>query len=461
MAKERHSVVFYTSALCNLKCRYCYIDKNSALKDVDIILEESFKEKDYYFNFLKTVCPNPNQLTEIQMWGAEPFLHMDRIYPVLEQIINHYPNFKLIRTSTNFVNDPFFDQFFGFIEILSKYPDRKFEFNLQLSLDGPECITDVSRGKGVTKKFEKKFDEFIDLIKTDKIPNNVTLHIMLKGTLDIETYKYFLDKNFIINYFQYFESYVDKVYKLNKKNVTLFPPKPNMATPSPYTSEDGKTFTKVIQNLIDISKENKIEKYFKYYKDIVLFTSNNKTYINSLKNNTFQYRNAGFTCMSGCGMVGLLPDKKISECHAGFMDIVDEYSKNKIKNSKDNIIIDKTLFLNDTTDQMHFPLDELLTYENKVDCYYKKNTVFRTASIVAQIQLLASVGQIDSKFKNEKEALKAVYFLQYAGCNCMKNNDAVTGSIYLQPIGELRFFLNGASDLIENFILERYEENDK
>ena len=43
----------------------------------------------------------------------------------------------------------------------------------------------------------------------------------------------------------------------------------------------------------------------------------------------------------------------------------------------------------------------------------------------------------------------------------MKNNDAVTGSIYLQPIGELRFFLNGASDLIENFILERYEENDK
>ena len=44
--------VLYDDSICNLKCRYCYIDKNPALLEIDRILADSFKN-DYYFNFSK------------------------------------------------------------------------------------------------------------------------------------------------------------------------------------------------------------------------------------------------------------------------------------------------------------------------------------------------------------------------------------------------------------------------
>ena len=50
MVQDRHTVVFYTSAVCNLNCRYCAIDKNPALVEIDRKLEESF-QGDYYFDY--------------------------------------------------------------------------------------------------------------------------------------------------------------------------------------------------------------------------------------------------------------------------------------------------------------------------------------------------------------------------------------------------------------------------
>ena len=77
LLKDRNSLVLYTTAICNLKCRYCYIDKNPALKTIDDLLDESFKG-DYYFNYAKKVFPDKNQLTEVQIWGGEPSIRLDR-----------------------------------------------------------------------------------------------------------------------------------------------------------------------------------------------------------------------------------------------------------------------------------------------------------------------------------------------------------------------------------------------
>ena len=52
MVKDRSTVIFYPATVCNLNCRYCSIDKNPALIQIDKILEESFKG-DYYINFTK------------------------------------------------------------------------------------------------------------------------------------------------------------------------------------------------------------------------------------------------------------------------------------------------------------------------------------------------------------------------------------------------------------------------
>jgi MoaA/NifB/PqqE/SkfB family radical SAM enzyme len=82
MVKNRDTVVLYTTGVCNLRCRYCGIDKNPVLKEIDNALEESFKT-DYYFEQIKKYFPNRGQLKKIETWGGEPFLRMDRIHNLL------------------------------------------------------------------------------------------------------------------------------------------------------------------------------------------------------------------------------------------------------------------------------------------------------------------------------------------------------------------------------------------
>ena len=80
--KERDTAIFYTCGVCNLQCRYCGIDKNPILKEIDKALEESFKG-DYYIERIKKYFPNRGQLKRLETWGGEPFLRMDRIYPLV------------------------------------------------------------------------------------------------------------------------------------------------------------------------------------------------------------------------------------------------------------------------------------------------------------------------------------------------------------------------------------------
>ena len=49
------SIVLYPSSLCNLSCKYCYIDKNPTLKLIDEKIEESFNDYDYYLDFSKQI----------------------------------------------------------------------------------------------------------------------------------------------------------------------------------------------------------------------------------------------------------------------------------------------------------------------------------------------------------------------------------------------------------------------
>jgi sulfatase maturation enzyme AslB (radical SAM superfamily) len=130
MLEDRDSLVLYTTAVCNLNCRYCFIDKNPALKQIDDCLDGSFlASPDYYFEFAKKMFLQ-HKLEEVQFWGGEPFLGMHRAYPTVEKLIGYYPNLKKFLVSTNFVSTCFFEEFFGLINVLNNHPDRHFEFSL-------------------------------------------------------------------------------------------------------------------------------------------------------------------------------------------------------------------------------------------------------------------------------------------------------------------------------------------
>ena len=437
--------VFFPSGVCNLNCRYCQIDKNPLLKTIDDTLEESFKG-DYYFTRLKKYFPNRGQLESIETWGGEPFLHMDRIYPLIHQVIDYYPYFSKMFSSTNFSFPSWLNEFYGLMNVFGEYPERDFSYQLQLSCDGPEYLNDASRGIGVTQKCLENFKKLIDTLPTN-LPSNINLTISLKPTLDIDSFKLLDSKEKIIEYYKFFENnFLLPLDALSKQyeNITYHPPVPNIAVPTPATTEDGKLFTKLIKNCLAIEKE--IESYFQIYKKITPFdddiaNSNDTDLI------TAYYCNG--TCGTGFTSIGFLPQNMITTCNEGFTQLVANYKEYAAKadNSNKTITFD-TFLAEQPVNKLCMTEEDYKKYETQMSYYNCENTCARLNNVVVEILSLALAKQIDISYLDQQKALKAAIEFTSRNAYCVKDNYNVTGSVTQIPIGMLRLLLNGALDAI-------------
>lgn len=447
---KRDHLVLYTTATCNLNCVYCYIDKNPALVKIDEELDKSF-QGDYYFNFAKEMFPDPMQLTCVEFWGGEPTLRLDRAYDTVEKLISYYPNLTSFFMSTNFTGSDWNNQFFHFIKILQKYKNRNFRFNLQLSLDGPEYINDAQRGDGVTEKFKQHFVSYIEqLNKILSIPdNNVSIIAQFKPTLTSEIINgLIMDKKNIIDYYQFFDSfkaYFDETSTLNKNTADLYLTIPNTASPSPHTRQDGIDFAEFCRLCAKINAENKTaRRYFKYFNDIMPFRPRYMIHYDSLS-----YCQSCGACGSGRNVVGLLPFHYISCCHNGFVNLISDY-KHAAEKNKDTVL-DFRLFM-DNSNYMIRTKASYPQYEKNVAFAYTGTSGLKLSNMSATINLLAKNHQIEDKFTDTKESLKAALFIQASTAYCFRDNVATTGSVGMVPVGLLKLLLNGAMEIIENDI---------
>lgn len=443
MVNERDTAILYTCGVCNLQCRYCGIDKNPVLKDIDAVLGKSF-EGDYYFERLKKYFPNRGQLKRIETWGGEPFMKMDRIYETLHKVIQHYPYFSEMYSSTNFSYPTWTDQVFGLFDQFGQYPDRDFSYCLQLSIDGPEYINDAGRGEGVTKKCLANFNKLLSEMK-DRLPENVQLTMTIKATLDNDSIRALCDKQKLIEYYQFFEEeFMQKVYELKMPNVQLFGAHPNTAVPSPVTKEEGVLFAEFCRICREIEAENSQKKYFKYYREITPFTSD-------ICQDMLTYNYPYHTCGTGSTMVGFLPDNMLSTCHEGFTFFIEEYKKLAANSDRiDHSTINFDTFLQDQT--VKYCVDDAgyAEHERQMSLYNTKGAKARLGNLAALILTLALAGQIEPCYANQENALKAAIFIQSHTSYCIKDNYNRTGSITNTPVGILKLLLNGAMHYIQS-----------
>ena len=158
----------------------------------------------------------------------------------------------------------------------------------------------------------------------------------------------------------------------------------------------------------------------------------------------------GFMCGSCREIIGLLPNRMISGCHGAFVDLIAEY-KNRISTHCDNKVIDSGIFSRDSFGFFCFPEEKLALREVQIENYFKPMTSARLSSATALIQTMAYSRQIDKKFIDPEEALKAADYIHRNAANCLKDNLAVSGTMTVIPIGIIRLLLNGAYDiLVEN-----------
>lgn len=445
MKNNLNTLILYPCATCNLHCRYCQIDKNPILNKIDEALAKSF-QSDYYFKQIKKYFPNRGQLNRVETWGGEPFLHMDRIYSTLHNIIKEYPYFNSMYSSTNFAYTHWINQFFGLMDQFSKYPYRDFSYELQLSVDGPEEINDGNRGTGTTKKCLNNFNILINELKNNRLPNNVDLSISIKATLDMDNLHRLNSKEKIIKYYQWFENNFEKPFYDAKlpENIKFYNAHPNTAVPSPTTKEDGKNFANICKLCREIEQENKEQQYFNYYNCITFFDTDTTE-------NILTYRYNDHTCGSGYTSIGLLPDEMLSTCHEGFTHFIEEYKKiaaNNNNNNNSSIAFNR--FLNEQN--LPFCVDEEGFKEHcrKMQMYANPNTSARLATIAIEIISLAMADEIDKKFLDTKNALKGAIFLQSHTSYCIKDNYNQTGSFLTIPTGIIKLMLNGAMDYIQH-----------
>lgn len=436
MVSDRHTVVLYPAAICNLNCRYCYIDKNPALIEIDKLLDESFAGN-YYDEFIEEMFPDPNQLTAMEFWGGEPFLGMRRVYNTVRNTLSKYPNLNSFFSSTNMAFPTWNDEFFGLMKVFSEFPDRPIRYCLQISLDGPHEYTDETRGVGTTQALLTNYHKFLMRVGNDLAPN-ITLTLQFKPTLDITTLRKLNGKKAIIDYYHIFDDLITEVRELEYSNVFAMPGIPNMGVPCLATRDDGEFFAKVCRMCRELEKCSP----FQAYPVLTPFAAGNVGDIRL----TIRYPN--FTCGTGYTTLGLLPNRMISTCHNGFVDLIGEY-KQMVTANHGKTSIDARVFMSGHNHRMVFPASEYYKYEGQMMCFNCQNTSARVATIAAQIMLLAHAGQVLPRYQDHKEATKAAIFYQSHTAFCVRDNHTTTGSLTTIHNGMLRLLFNGAHQLLE------------
>lgn len=427
------TAVLYSTALCNLRCTYCYINKNKGLDAIDKLLADSFADPNYYFDFIRDYFPHCGDLQALEVWGAETFLHMERVFPVLHRLIGYYPFFRRFFASTNFAYDDWTDKVFDLLGQFKPYAPRRFDVTLQLSLDGPEEITDVTRGKGTTARCLQNFDRLLE--RAEDIPENVNVFLAFKPTLSVKTMYQLDSKDKLVKYYRFFEGLIGKVMDLGHPNLGVNHPVPNIGVPAPASKEDGVFFA----GLVKTCREIEAESHFRFYREITPFAGN----VRPKDKETYNY--PCFNCGTGRSNIGFLPNRLISSCHNGFVDVLEDYERCFVADPKS--CIDAKLF-HPTHNKFTHTEAEYPAYQRQIRFYNCGGSQCRMGCLAGFIRTLAIAGEIDGKYATEAGAFHGAELFQSCTCNCLRDNYMVTGSTTLPPEGMIKLLLNGAVEEI-------------
>ena len=167
-------------------------------------------------------------------------------------------------------------------------------------------------------------------------PSNVSLSVCLKPTIDKSNFNLFLDRDYIINYYKFFEdNFFEPLSKLETSISANTPYSiPNVAAPADFSIEDGRTLAKILKIMRSIEKDNKKERIFKYYSKITWYSKHLRC---SNCDNSDNWEKKGGFCGGGYSNVGLLPNNYYCLCHREFANFCLNYLKDYKKGFEINL----------------------------------------------------------------------------------------------------------------------------
>lgn len=441
------SITLFTTALCNLKCSYCYIckDNMNSLAKMDQEIKKDWEDNNY-INRLKSDFSKTdlNNINHISLWGGEPLIGMDRFIPKVNEFKELLPNFNWIDFSTNLTLPNAVDIIEDLLNAISfnkNFTNKNWcNIDLQISIDGPEELNDSSRGKGVTSKI---LDNYNRLLKI-KVPDNIKLAISTKPTLSMDSIESFKSLDYVNNYYKFFDTEFYEKYLLDNKsdNLRLFLGIANYAEPYDYTTQDGLQLAEVYKVFEEASHKNNFKGF--YRRSLVPYVSRYPILASNLKK-SFCYE-----CGGACGKIVfdacLIPKNKYAVCHRSLFDGYVDYHNSRIggvdEDYEDNCTFDLSQY-----NKLRYALNQI---------YHNSNKQIKI-DMDQMINLHALAGTIDSKYLLPQNRLPVVNFMGQVAM-CLDSNMHLHGSLYTQPYWWIKFLLNGAFDSILREIKRLYSK---
>jgi sulfatase maturation enzyme AslB (radical SAM superfamily) len=346
------------------------------------------------------------------LWGAEPTLNLDNTFSFIQNLLN-VVEISSVTLSSNFTTD--LEHIFKFIEQL-KTLHKKIDFSFQISIDGPDFITDMNRGIKTFEKIDKNLDYFIEYLNRTDL-ENITLRLSNKATWSKDTL-IFLDKNLnkINDIDIFYSEFISKVNKIKNKNViSEFSKYANMSTSDNYTKENGIQLSNILKYL---EKNNYGIGVIGYY---------DTRFKMVLEENVFK-KFYNITCSALKNSISIGLDYSSHLCHRTFFSDVYE--------SDEKSIITHQHFSNHDNNTKTFSVSSYHLFP-KIGYNINTNNIIE----------LARSGEIDKKYLDSSNASLLSYF-SILSFLCPVESFLQTSCFHSIPIPIIKLLGNGALEII-------------
>ena len=463
------AVELYFSAVCNLKCIYCFQPSvPQHMKKVNEEIKEWISSGQVEKDILKYLGPN---VAHISFWGGEPSINLPYLTPRLETFINNFPKLEEFNYSTNLSTRELTQSSIDFIKALASY-NRKYDKNIklrfQISLDGAPFINDPNR---IGSSAEQIIDNVLYLMEAlgdDYKVIEDSAHF--KATVSSEGLALLSQEDLVYKNYKFFDDFYTEASKIREyypsgAEATTF------ANPGNYNEQDGKNLEKFTRIQSDLKFHEHFKNEMSYRNQI---SSNFFNFLVRMKSNQRSVSHRAFSgcinCSAGKTNFGLDHKGNFFICHNSFF--LDEEMMS---------FIEKTELKNTFTEKIGFDfrlynsrVKKFTEFNFEKDSDLKKLQVLSTLSqgswephtryqyLTLLTKEMAAYGQISEEYlKDDKLRDMLVAFYLYGGNSCSINNYWETGTIHLGGTSWFRLVGNGAFEyLMDHEVTRDFIEGD-
>ena len=442
---------FMTAASCNLNCSFCYLHKNEAFKAYDKNILTAWEDGSYIKNSLKSLKilnSDPIHISNIDIWGGETLLFIDKITPNLPLLFEFYPNIETFNISTNWMIN--IDNFIKFIKELDKYANKDIRLRLQLSIDGPSGNIMKTGHNGNWDTYYENIDKFTNYFNNYNL-KKVNILFTINSTVNQEIYfQEFSTLDGMKNYFDHmyaFVKYIESKCISKHLECGMMAVFPGFALPYLETTEDGLELAKICRRW-ELLKPNypEVSYYFSWFNGIGNLDA--ETWLTS----------ENVECGEMSSSITLLPDGSLVQCSSSYMEHNKLYQNELLqKNELEELKKAKRLATH------HFDLHNMTKEELEDFDWYvydgaKNNKTTYMHMMMITADEMAQSGQIPYYFHINKEYLwKLVKGISNVN-TCMRENLRDQGNIFLMDPGAYRRYLNGVMQYVYELTMTEFKE---